>query len=148
MLLSLEIMLPVEVFVLLGTGTASAAPLLQGSVGSTGTWEHGRDAGWIAQEPVRSHALLREPAGIGETGQCNPWPPDAARRPVERTRTRNNDRHAESAGEFISARMPIMGSRSASVVPMMLGNFALEDPTEERGAPVWQNRCWETRRTP
>jgi hypothetical protein len=40
----------------------------------------------------------------------------------------------------ISDRTGVAGSRSTSIVPMMLGNWTHRDPMEESGVPCGENR--------
>lgn len=52
----------------------------------------------------------------------------------------------ELGSESISDSVFGTGSLSAFVVLMTPGNIAQTDPVEERGASLYQNRSWETRR--
>jgi len=52
----------------------------------------------------------------------------------------------EPGSESISDSVFGTGSLSAFVLLMTPGNIAQTDPVEERGASLYQNRSWETRR--
>lgn len=67
-------------------------------------------------------------------------------RMVSASQERTRRQELGPGGETISAREQTAGSRSAFIVPMIAGNPARGDPTEEREAPCVRIRAWETRR--
>lgn len=145
MQLSLDIMLAAGAFVLLDTGAALVAPPceVRWARPGSGSMAEVRDGSFRnLRDPMRRRVRSRKgkPASKAPGHRVGPQPDGA------QARTRTSGRRAEPGSESISNRASDMGSRSALVVPMTPGNHALWDPAEGRGAPVWQNRRWETRR--
>lgn len=139
--LSLDIMLTVRAFAVLGAGAALLEPILRGFRGLTGVFDQGRGTGWITQEPVRSHDLPRErTVRHAVPKRARPSGTDPSRW------ERIQDSRVELSAEAIRLRVWGMGSRSAFIVLLTLGNSVREDPGEEREASYQQNCPWETPR--
>jgi len=137
--LSLDIMSTVGAFAVLGAGAALVDALSRAFTSPTGVCGQGRGAGWITQEPVRSHDLPREQAARLSV------PKRARSSGVVPCRwKRTEEQRVEPVAEAIRLRVWGMGSRSAFIVLLTLGNSVHEDPAEEREASCQQTCPWET----
>jgi hypothetical protein len=103
-------------------------------VGPAGVEERGKGMGWTLQEPGSSDVdqSLRADGAVAENG-AGParWSPPRG--------SELRDARLERDGESISGSVVGIGSRSALIVLMTLGNAAQADPTEGSGAPCVQS---------
>ena len=139
--LSLEIIIA-EVFALLDAGTASSSSLCETRKARPGSEN-------TAKVRDGSSRNLGDPvAVVCDAGTVHGHQRTRLTRTASAAWERIVGRHTRSEREFISARKPATGSRSAVVVPTTSENSAREDPIEGREAPRVQSRAWETRREP
>lgn len=141
MQLSLEIIIA-KVFAVLDAGTAFSLPICE--VGGTRPGSENR-----AKVQDGSPRNLGDPVVVVcKAGKVHGHQRTRLVRDVTAARERKLGQHTGPKREYISAREPTAGSRSAFMVPAKSENSAHEDPTEGWGAPRKQSRAWGTRRVP
>lgn len=137
MLLSLDIIIA-EVLAVLDAGTASPSPPCE----AKGTRPGSENRAKVQDGSPRN---LGDPVGA----VCNAVTVHGTQRTrpvrsVRAARERTARQHTRPEREFISAREPATGSRSAFMVLVTSENSVREDPIEGREAPRAQSRAWET----
>jgi hypothetical protein len=93
----------------------------------TGVREQGRSIGWVDQEPVRSHEWPHKESH-GTARWTEPWITSKIQG------VKKEEKVWGLKAKTISRQVKAMGSRSAFIVPMMVGNSTHEDPVEGREA--------------